>query len=330
MTNLNYAAAIELLYSAEKIVITAHINPDGDAIGSALALYNFAIDNGKSAHILIPESYAPENMKFLTNSNKVKKYVPELHNKHIYEADVIFMLDLNSFRRLKNMACHIEDSSARKVIIDHHVGGEDMADLYIVDTTASSTGELVYNLIHQTGGKISLDIAEAIYVAMMTDTGNFRFSNTNEKVLAIATDLVSKGVEPAKIYDAIYNQNSLDQIRLLGLAYSNLETFADDKISCMVVSDEMFQKTNTNDDKIEGYAEKTLSLKNSLVGLLIVELKEKSELRISLRSRNGIDVRTLAAKYDGGGHIYAAGCRFHDMTIEEAKQILIPEIEKII
>ena len=326
----NYIGCIELLYAADNIVITTHINPDGDAIGSALALYNFIADMGKNVHVFLMDSTVPENMKFLKNSNKIKKYVPELHNKYIYEADVILMVDFNNLSRIKLLGNAINNSSAKKVIIDHHIGvDETIADIYIVDAEAAAAGELVYNLIKFAKMNITKDIAEAIYVSLMTDTGNFRFNNVRQHIFEIVSELIKVGVKPNYIYNSIYNQ-SINQIRLLGMVYSNMEVYLDGKLTFIVIDDDMFTKTKTSNNEIEGYADKALLLKTAVVGVLIVELKEKNELRVSLRSRDEFDVRQIAVKYNGGGHINASGLRFHDLTIAEAKEILIKDIKVLL
>ena len=326
MNKKNYSACIELLYSSENIVITTHMNPDGDAIGSALALYNFSKNLGKNVYIFIMESAVPENMKFLKNSNKIKRYIPELHNKIIYSADAIFMLDFNDISRIKTLGQVINASTAHKIMIDHHIGTDTtIADIYIVDPEAAATGELVYDFIKNVNGNITKDIAEDIYVALMTDTGNYRFNNVRQKVFEIAVDLIKKGVKPNKIYNNIYNK-SINQIRLLGMVYSNMEVYFDGKLTFMTISDDMFVETGTEVSDIEGFADKTLLLKSAIVGILIIELKDKNELRISLRSNDDFNVRQIAVKYNGGGHINASGLRMNDVSIAQAKELLKEDV----
>ncbi len=328
MSNIiNFSAGIELLHAAEKIVIVTHINPDGDAIGSALALYDFAVANGKNAHIFISESATPPNLKFLANSNRVKEYNPQLHDRHVMTADVIFMLDFNDITRIKTLDNAVTASNARKVMIDHHIGHEDIADIYLVNSNASSTGELIYYFIRQARGKITRETAEAIYTAIMTDTGNFRFSNTSADVLRIAADLVDCGANPSDIYDEVYNQNTIHQLKLLGQAYNSLELHLSGRLATMTITNDIMKQTDTNDKDVTGYSDKTLAVRGTQVGALFVEIFEKHEIRVSLRSRGDIDVRNIAAKHDGGGHINAAGLRLRNITIENAKSIIINDIK---
>lgn len=334
-TCIQHITAIEeLLQSAEKIVITTHINPDGDAIGSTLALYDFLVNNGKIVHAYISESAVPANMKFLNNSNKIKKYVPEQHDKYIYSADAIFLLDLNSIDRVKTMGAAIQKSTARKVMIDHHIAPENIADIFFVDSIASSTGELMYSLLKNLksfgNSNINKNIAEAIYTAIITDTGNFRFNNTSARVFSVASELISLGVTPSDIYDIVYNQNSINSSKLLGLAYSSIEQVLDNKVVFMSISDEMLKQTGTTDADVEGFSDKTLTLKGAVVGVLFVELSHKNEIRISMRSRSGVNIREIAAKYSGGGHANAAGLRLHEMTLDEAKKIIFEELKNLI
>jgi bifunctional oligoribonuclease and PAP phosphatase NrnA len=327
--NIDCTAAIELLHSSEKIIITTHINPDGDAIGSALALYNLVVANGKEAHIFISESAAPANYKFLANSKQIKMYNPEIHSKHIYSADAIFLLDLSDISRIKTMSNVVLNSTARKTLIDHHIFPNNFADLIINDPTASSTGELIYYFIKQTKGKITKEIAEALYSAIYTDTAGFRFSTTPE-IHRIVAELLECGIDSDYIYDKIYNTNSRSKIKLQGLALNAMEYHLDGKLILMPISSEMFKKTQTIDKDTEGFSQITLTVENALVGALLIESEEKREIRISLRSKGNINVRDVAAKYAGGGHLNAAGCRLQEISLETAKQIIINEIKQII
>ena len=329
MMKINCTAAIELLHSSEKIIITTHINPDGDAIGSALALYNLAIANGKEAHIFISESAVPANYKFLANSKQIKMYNPETHFQHIYSADAIFLLDLSDIVRIKTMANAVMTSAARKVLIDHHISPSNFADVIITDSTASSTGELVYYFIKQAKGKITRETAEALYSAIYTDTAGFRFSTTPE-IHKIAAELLECGADPDYIYDKIYNTNSQAKMKLQGLALTEMEHYLNGKLTLLSISDEMLQKTKTIDKDTEGFSQLTLSVENTIVGALLVESAEKREVRISLRSKGDINVREVAARYAGGGHLNAAGCRLQEISLADAKQVIINEIKQII
>jgi phosphoesterase RecJ-like protein len=230
MENIDFSDGIKLLRNSEKILITTHINPDGDAIGSALALYNFAKVLGKDAHIIICESDTPEQYRFLANSDKIEMYIPAQHNEFIYTVDAIFILDLSDLSRVKSMDEPIKNSNAKKVLIDHHIEPEDFADLTFSNPKAAATGELIYYFIKQAKGLISKDIAEAIYTAIYTDTGGFRFSATTAQTHRIVGELIDSGANPDCIYEKIYNNNSPARMKLKGLATSNIEYFCDGKL----------------------------------------------------------------------------------------------------
>ena len=326
---LDFSAGIELLKTAEKILITTHINPDGDAIGSALALYHFAKNIGKNANIIISESDTPAQYRFLTNSEQVEMYNSAKHNEFIRLADAIFLLDLSELSRVKLMEEAIKNSNAQKVLIDHHIEPEKFANLLFSNPKATSTGELIYYFIKQAQGEISKDIAEAIYTAIYTDTGGFRFSSTTAQTHRIIAELIDSGANSDYIYDNIYNNSSHSRMKLNGLAVSDMEYFCDGKVSVICATEKMFKITETNDKDTEGLSQIPLSVQGVLVAIALVELG-KNEIRVSLRSKGNINVREIANRYNGGGHFNASGCRLKKITIEEAKKIIINEIEKII
>jgi phosphoesterase RecJ-like protein len=330
MKNIDFSPAIELLQSAETIVITSHLNPDGDAIGSSLALYQYAVNLGKNAHILICGSIVPSNLKFLNNSKQVKKYNPDRHNKIIYSADVVFLLDLNDTSRIKYMENIITETHARKVIIDHHISQGNFADLILSNPEASSTGELIYYFIKQAKCKITKDIAEDLYTAIHTDTGGFRFSSTTSGIHRIISELVDCGANPEYIYDCIYNQNSKEKIHLQGCAISEMQHFLNGNLSMIMVSNELLKKTNTVDNDTEGLSQIPLSVAGAKVGALLVESEEKREIRVSIRSKGDINVQSIASKYGGGGHINASGFRLQETTIEQAIEILVNEVQQLL
>jgi len=315
------------LENSKNILLTTHLLPDGDAIGSALALYNFAknIDANKNIHIIICESKCPEKYRFLADSDKIEKYNSAKHDNIISTVDAIFVLDCGQLLRVKTMGEAIKNSSAKKVLIDHHIEPENFVDLIFSNPKAVATGEMIYYFIKQATGEISKEIAEAIYAAIYTDSGGFRFPSTTSEIHRIVAELLDCGANPDYIYENIYNQNSLARMELKGFATSNIEYFRDGKIAIVCITKEVFKKTKTTNVDAEDLSQIALSVRGVLVSILLIEAEETGEIKVSLRSKDEINVREIAAKYGGGGHKNASGCRLKNTNIVEAKMKIIEE-----
>ncbi len=319
----NLLEAYEYFEKSGKIIITTHVNPDGDAIGSALALYYYAVKRNKEARLLIPNGL-PFNLKFMNGIENVETYVPEKHDKAIEAADTIFILDLNHSSRLSTLEPAILGAKADKIIIDHHLEPGDFARHYVVDTEASSTGELIWRFLKlDNEHKIDKNIADALYVALITDTGSFRFPRTDGDVHRMAAELLDAGADPVDIYEEIYNKNPLTAVHLLGHAFAGIELYYDGRLCIMTLRDEHFKLTGGSEDDVEGFVEKTMSIKGVEIGILMIEAVERNEVRVSFRSKGENDIRQMAIMFGGGGHYHAAGARIKNMPFDDVRNELI-------
>jgi len=320
--------AAETIKNSLKNVIITHINPDGDAIGSSLALY-FAIKVLNHEAIIIIDSDVPHFLKFLPGSEQIELYNPTRHDRIFRECDTVYCLDFNSIKRMRSIYNIFNAICANKVLIDHHIEPQDFCNVCILDFDASSTGEIIWRILKKLDIKIDSNIASALYTAIMTDTGSFRFERTNSEIHRIVAELIDCGANPTEIYEKVYNQNSLNIVKLLGLALASLELFYDGKLSVMTITDEMFRNTQTNDDDIEGFVEKTLMIKGVLAGILITEVARKKEIRISIRSKGDINVRELAYRFGGGGHLNASGVRIYGSDFQTTRKMIINEAQNL-
>lgn len=319
----------ELIKKSKAIAITTHTNPDGDAIGSAIAVKYIISENfNKSSEIFIDNDLA-ENLVFLEGAEKVTVY-NESHRNNIIDSDLIFILDLNNPSRLKSLEESVSKSIAKKIMIDHHINPTDFTDLKYVDTEATSTGDLVFKWAKELNLKIPKPAADALYVAIMTDTGNFRHSRTDADTFRTAAHLIDCGADPVRLYENVYNQNKLTSLKLLGYAFNSLELFFDDKVSVISLPEEIIKTYKASKGDIEGFVEKTLSVKGAVIGILLTEFPESNEVKISLRSKGDYSVRDIAAKFDGGGHKNAAGAKIENKSIKEAKEIILKETANIL
>jgi phosphoesterase RecJ-like protein len=307
-------------------VLTTHVNPDGDALGSEIALALFLKKQRKSAKV-INHSATPPNYRFLDPQNEILCFDPKLHADVVKRAEVIFLIDTNQLSRLRSMEPFVAESKAVKVCIDHHLEDDDSADLYIVDKTAAAAGEIVYRLLHRLDQKsIDKKIARSLYTAIMTDTGSFRFPTTDPETHAIAADLIERGAKPQEIFQEVYEKGPINTLQLLGRALANLKTAHDGRVAYMIVTRKMFEETGTSEYQTDNFIDYTMRIGGVQIGLLFNELKDG--VKVSLRSKGKIPVNELAKEFGGNGHLNAAGARLFDSDLEEIASAVLERSKK--
>jgi bifunctional oligoribonuclease and PAP phosphatase NrnA len=302
--------AQELIKSAQHIVITTHRSPDGDAIGSSLAMLHYLNQLGKSAEVIVPNNY-PKFLKWMPGNDEVKIYENdrEAGDVLIAKADLIFSLDYNILSRTFDMSDSLEKSSADFILIDHHQNPADYPTVTFSDTTSCSTCQLVYDFIEYSGHLelINDDIAQAIYCGIMTDSGSFRFSSVNDRTHLIAGRLIASGLDHAYIHGQVYDTNVLDRLKLVGHALSNKLEIIDGSHTALIYLDRSELETyNYRPGDTEGLVNYALSMEGINLAAFIRE--GNNEVKMSFRSKGHFDVNQFARTYfNGGGHINAAG-----------------------
>lgn len=299
----------ELLSKHKNIIITTHVNPDGDAIGSSLALKNFLDKLGHEINVIVPNDY-PEFLKWMKNSNSIINFSSskDLSKKLIADADIIFCLDFNNLSRINDLGDLISNSSSKKILIDHHLDPEDFYDLKIHDVKASATAELIYDLLFELDSSlIDKDISDCIYTGILTDTGSFKFSSTSSKVHRIVADLIDRGVDISSISNKIYDTNSIDKLKLIGYSLSQkLELTCNGNAAYIVLSRQDLLNHNFKKGDTEGLVNFALSISNVNMATLIIETKER--IKFSFRSIGTFSVNKFARNhFNGGGHKNASG-----------------------
>ncbi len=300
-----------LLKQNKKIVITAHTNPDGDAIGASLAMYHYLVKLGNIVNMIVPNKF-PDFYKWLPYSGKIIIYEKQakLSQKLLKEADLIFAMDYNAINRLGALAEIVATTSAKRILIDHHIDPETEKFDYCHSTVnTSSTGELVYDFITKIGDEDLIDknIAEAIYTCIVTDTGSFSFSCNRPETYIITSKLISLGVNAEKIHKLIYDTYSENRLRLLGYSISNRMVVWDELRTALIyLTKNDLKKYNYQVGDTEGVVNYPLSMEKVNMSVLITERDNK--LRLSFRSKGDFSVNDLArAHFNGGGHRNAAG-----------------------
>lgn len=310
---------ISTLSAPRNIVIVTHRNPDGDAIGSSLALYNYLQLKGHHATVITPNDY-PEFLKWLNGDKKVINFENKTKRaKEVIEkANVVFCLDFNSLKRIDELGEIIGATDAFKIIIDHHLEPEDFADVTLSDTGASSTAQMIYEFIETVGDKdlINKAIANAIYMGIMTDTGSFRFSSVTAKTHQIIAHLIEAGADNSMVHEKVYDTNTESRLRLLGYCLSEkLKVFEEFHTALITLTKDELQRFNYKKGDTEGFVNYPLSIEGIKMTAFFTEGEEN--IRISFRSKGDFSVNELSRNhFSGGGHSNAAG-GMSELTMDE-------------
>lgn len=307
----------EAIKKYDEYVITSHIETEGDAIGTELALFHLIKQLGKRAIIANNDSVS-ERYRFLPGWDKV---VIDESGK-LKNCQNIIIVDCPTIDRSGNIA-HLIKEAKVKINIDHHVSNENFGDYNWVDPEASSCGEMVFKLFKRMGLHITEAIAEMIYVAILTDTGSFRYDSTTPETHRIASELIKLGVHPAKISTKVYETKKLEDMELLSNALSTIKKTNDGKITYMYVTKRMLDETNSTPDQTDGFINFARSIDGSEVSILFREdRKDPQKIHVSFRSRGKVNVNVLASKFGGGGHPKASGCMLTGNLNDIVKKVL--------
>ncbi len=320
-----------LLQNPKDIVITVHRGPDGDALGSALALYSVLTQSGHSVTVISPNNYASflywmkGNEDIVVFSDQEEKAIDITNN-----ADLIFLLDFNNLSRIGEYTEVVRESSAKKIMIDHHQDPDfDAADIVISDTKYCSTSQLLFEVIESLGHKhlINKDVAECLYTGIMTDTGSFKFSSVSSRTHRVVAQLLDAGADNAKVHDLIYDNYSTERTRLLGYCLNNkMQIFQDLNSAVLSLSEEELKRFNFKKGDTEGFVNYALAIKGIIFAVFITE--KEGLVKLSLRSKGGFKVNEIAKKYfSGGGHMNAAG-GISDLSLEGTIEKVISIFKK--
>lgn len=313
--------AIQLLLATpKKIAIIPHRGPDGDAMGSTLALYHFLLKNNHYPTVIAPNDF-PDFLAWLPGSETVKIFEKDTQNctKILEEAELIFTLDFNAFHRTGEMEHTLAKLTAQFIMIDHHQKPDDYAAYMYSDTTFGSTCEMIYNFISFLGKKEDIDktIATCIYTGILTDSGSFRFPGTTGNTHRIIAELIDLGVENTQIPVLLFDNSSYSRLQLLGRALQNMKVLTAQKTSYTSLTQAELDAFDYVKGDTEGIVNYGLSIKGIVFTAIFIENKDEKIIKISFRSQGGFDVNQFARDhFNGGGHSNAAGGR-SEVSMEE-------------
>ncbi|MGH7573292.1 MAG: DHH family phosphoesterase, partial [Gemmatimonadota bacterium] len=317
-----YGRAIELLETADRLVLTTHVQPDGDGIGSEVALALHLRSLGKTATILNPHP-TPRRFTFLEPDPPIVPYAATVADRLLGEAELLVVLDISVSDRLGRLEEHVRRIAPPTLIIDHHTGASSIRGLDLRDSDAAATGVLIYELLGRWDAEITPDIATALYAAIAYDTGGFRYSNTRESVHRIAAELIGQGARALEVNHHLFESVSLPRMRLLARALDRFRLSPHGRVVSVVLPVSEIELAQATAEDVEGIVETLRSIEGVEVAILVKEVGREAT-KVSFRSSGPYDVAGFASRYGGGGHRNAAGA-FIASPIADVAERLIPQ-----
>lgn len=309
---------VELIENKENFAITTHVRPDGDGVGSSLGLCWLLRSLGKKAEFIVSDGIPVAYMQ-LPGAEEIKK-VSEINGTY----DAVFVIECSDIHRpgIKGL------ENQMVVNIDHHATSEHFGAINWIDATASAVGEMIYNLCKAIGGRITKEIAECVYLALVTDTGSFHFPNTTERTLKVASELIKAGVKPADISQTVYNSYPWSRIELMRQVLATVKRDASGRVAWMRQTLDMKLNSGAVDGDNNGFVNIPLAAKE-IEAVVYMREVEPNYYRVSLRSKDGINIARVAEQFGGGGHKNAAGCRVDGDWDTKEREIVDAVIEAV-
>jgi phosphoesterase RecJ-like protein len=325
----------QLIRVPQNVAILSHRNPDGDAIGSSLAMKHYLEQYGHTVHVVFPSEF-PKEFEALPGSSDI--LIWDIHTEEskqvLSQKNLFFYLDFNALSRIDRLGDYVKDLPGQRVMIDHHLYPDPIADFIFSEPEASSTCEMVYRFIHGLGDMVKIDpvVGKCIFTGLVTDTGSFRHA-TNPTVYRIAADLVERGTDDTAVQDMIFNSNEEKNLRLLGHCLSNrMEYWPEFRTAMIWLSKKDYEQFNIQRGDTEGIVNYLLSIRDVRLAAFIHN--QPTVVKLSLRSKGDLDVQEICKKhFNGGGHKNASGAYSHSSlkdTIEKFRKILPEYKDKLL
>ena len=312
---IDWVPFVDLVHRHQRFLLTTHVRPDGDGLGSMLALADVleAPPLSKTVRMTVA-SVLPPRYDFLDPTRRVRRFEPPGDNYR--DADAVIVLDTGTWNQLADFGNLLQALSVQKIVIDHHPTQDDLGALRLVDTTAEATGRLVHEAISALAVSMPASAAHALFVALAMDTGWFRHANTTPATFTLAADLVRAGARPTEAYECLFEQNTLGRLKLTGLVLSRLQTAHGGRVAHTAILRGDYASTGAVPQDSEDLVNYTRGLAGVEVGLFFME-QPRGGVKVSFRSRR-LDVGRLAERFGGGGHRLASGAIL-DTTLDDAR-----------
>jgi phosphoesterase RecJ-like protein len=329
--SINWPRFKEVIASANRFVLTSHVRPDCDALGSELAMAGVLEALGKSVRIVNGQA-TPPNLTFIDPQRRIQALGDGVQAAELVDADVHMVLDTSAWQQLGPMADVLRSTKAKKIVVDHHVSGDDLGAELFKDTTAEATGHLVVQAADALGVPLTAEIAKAAFAAIATDTGWFRFNSTSPATLRVAARLIEAGAHPQSIYTELYEQDTLARLQLRGRILARTKTDLGGRLVYTSALAEDFAATGALASDTEDVINLTLAVDGVEVAVIFVALdagKAGDKYKLSFRSRTpNVDCSKLAEHFGGGGHKAAAGASFEG-PMEAAKEAVLAAVRAV-
>lgn len=310
---LDWAPFVDLVHRHQRFLLTTHVRPDGDGLGSMLALDEVLRQHGKDVRLVIASTF-PARYAFLDPTGRIEAFT--MPGDAWRQTDVVLILDTGTWNQLDSFGPFLATLPAVKAVIDHHQTQDELGALRLVDATAEATGRLIFEAITALGGPLPERAAQALFVAVAMDTGWFRHSNTTAATFALAERLVQAGARPEAIYEQLFERNSLPRLKLMGLVLERLQVTHGGRVAYTELRRTDYPATGATPQDSEDLVNFPRSLAGVEVGLLFME-QPRGGVKISFRSR-GVNVAGVAEQFGGGGHRLASGAVI-EAPLEEAR-----------
>jgi phosphoesterase RecJ-like protein len=322
----DFKKAIDLLNSKKSWLITSHTRPDGDAVGCVKALCEAAKQFSKTAQPILLSPPAQWYKNIFSPPVPVLGNDMKIENMQAGQYDLVIIVDTNSYVQLPEFDKWLKTSNIPVLVIDHHVTGDSLGTVEVIDDTAAATGEIVFDLLKFAKWQITPAIAEALFIAISTDTGWFRFDNTDSRVMRNASALIELGARPAAIYHKMFQNYSPERLKLLAKMLNKIELYQNGRIVLQFISRQDFEDSGATGPDTEDFVNESQRISTVEASALFVELKDGG-YRCSLRSNGSVDVQKIAKDLGGGGHRVAAGVNLKG-PLQKAKKLILDEFEK--
>ena len=322
--NINWNNLTSLIKDSNKILLSTHINPDGDGLGSEIALYHYIKSLNKDCRI-INISDLDDKYQFLNKNQIIEVFDLNSHSKWIGSCDCAIIFDIGDYKRLGNISEILKNNDVKRISIDHHPSDDSFFDFRCLDITAPATGYLIWQYFKDINFNLTYDIAEGLYTALITDTGSFRYNSTTPDCHKMAKEILESGIKPYDIYASVYEQRTIPQVKLLGSVIDSLKIT--DEFASIKITTQMLDQCNANLSDVDGFTDFMRSIKGVEVSFMISQISS-SKFRINFRSRGKYIINDIAHYFNGGGHKLAAGATVENSSFDEIETTIINMLNK--
>jgi bifunctional oligoribonuclease and PAP phosphatase NrnA len=319
--SIDWSPLSDLIATCDRFLVTTHVRPDGDALGSEVGMVGLLRQKGKDVRV-VNASRTPPRYDFLDPDGRLfEHYGTQATPENLKDREAVVILDLSAWSQLGDVAEFVRGFKGPRLIVDHHVSQDDLGATYLKDTSAEATGTLVVQAAHALGVPLTPEMSTGLLTAIAMDTGWFRHPNTKPSTLLTAAELIASGAKIEEIYRLLFERSTLGRLKMLGETLASLQTDLDGRVAYAVVTRDDFERTGAIPQDTEDLVDYTVSIDGVEVGLLFIE-QIRGGIKMSARSRKGLDCAKLLAQFGGGGHKAAAGATLPDPLSEQLPRVL--------